>query len=653
MKSFLPLLGLFVSTSVVAAAEEPAMRVGLSKARIYEGESVLYQVAIDNVEDPPTPKLEGFDDFEVESRGAESRNSQQINIVNGQMTKVVRYSRVFNYVLTPKRAGELTIPVPTADVNGRLLQGKSLTLEVIAPEDQDSAFLEIQIDKTSVYPMQPFTVTLDIAVKGLPEPHDDEDPVAVLASVSRSSGSPFSMLDDEGIKPLLSVPWATDDELPSGLESDRRLERWLAQFTNRRSAGFGINNYRLNTSSMSMFDRQPTGFLPKAERTRRKDKSGKSAGYWEYAFGRTFVAKQVGEYAFGPVTLDGSFIVRVNTRGGGELERVYAVGKPVTVHVKDVPLEGRPASYSGAVGEFEFRSQLAPTKAKVGDPMTLTLTLEGEGTLDAVATPDLGQLPEVADRFKIYEATEESEPKLRRFTYSLRPLKADIGSFPPIAMSYFDVEKGKYVTLTTKQIPIQVSRAEQLSERDIAVASVTPSNGNEIETQEGGIFANDSAVWSLRNDSVDPVRWFSGLGTMAGAYLIIVLVAQKLQRLFGDPDLLRRRSAAARARRRLRCARHTEDDARLEADRLQAAVVGLVADVTGTEEAGLTTGEVRQRLADLEVDEGLVERLAVWCEACDAARYGASADALHGLEDEAGALLDELIKVFKRRRVLR
>ena len=58
-------------------------------------------------------------------------------------------------------------------------------------------------------------------------------------------------------------------------------------------------------------------------------------------------------------------------------------------------------------------------------------------------------------------------------------------------------------------------------------------------------------------------------------------------------------------------------------------------------------------MADMQVDDDLVERLAAWCEACDAARYGASADALHGLEDEADTLLDELIKIFKRKRVLK
>lgn len=649
MKSFLSLLGILVLTSVVVAADEPRIRVGLSDDSIYQGESVLYQIAIDNVEDPSPPKLEGFDDFEVESRGSESQNSEQISIVNGRMTRVVRYGRVYSYLLTPKRAGQLTIPAATAEVEGRLLQGQPLTLEVISSADQDFAFLEIQIDKTSVYPMQRFTVTLNIAVKGLPEPHDDKDPIAVLASLSRPSGSFFSMFEEEGIKPKLSIPWATDEGLASGLEPTVPLNPWLQPFTNRRNAGFSVDDHPTGTSRI----RRSVGFLPKAERKKRKDKSGKLVDYWEYTIQRTFVTKQLGEYSFGPAVFKGELIARIDTRNRPDLKRVYAEAKPATISVKDVPLEGRPASYSGAIGQFEFQSQIAPAKAKVGDPMTLTLTLEGEGTLDAVETPDLAQLPEVADRFKIYEATEESEAKRRRFTYSLRPLKSDVESFPPIAMSYFDVEKEQYVTLTTKQIPIQVSRAERLSEQDIAVGSVSPSSDKEIETQEGGIFANDSAVWSLRNESVDPSRWFAGLGSMAGIYLIVVLVTQKLQRLIGDPDLLRRRSAAGRARSRLRAATHTEDDARLEADRLQAAVVGLVADATGTEEAGLTTGEVRQRLADLDVDDGLVERLAAWCEACDAARYGASDDALNGLEDEAGALLDELIKVFKRKQLLK
>jgi len=219
-------------------------------------------------------------------------------------------------------------------------------------------------------------------------------------------------------------------------------------------------------------------------------------------------------------------------------------------------------------------------------------------------------------------------------------------------MSYFDVEREEYVTLYTKSIPLQISATEELSGQDIAMADATPARGSDIEMQEGGLLANHTLA-SLRNDSVDPLRWFAGLGSLVGVYVIVLLVTQKVRRVMADPDLVRRRMAAARARRRLREATRNQAGAQAEVESLRAAIVGLVADAAGIDEAGLATGEVRDRLTQIGTDGPIVERLTEWCEACDAARYGASADALHGLEDEAQALLEDLIKTFNREKLLR
>jgi hypothetical protein len=299
-----------------------------------------------------------------------------------------------------------------------------------------------------------------------------------------------------------------------------------------------------------------------------------------------------------------------------------------------------------------LEGQLAPVKAKVGDPMTLTLTLRGQGTLDAVTAPRLEDTPEIADHFRTHDATEESDARMRRFTYSLRPEHAGIERFPSVEMSYFDVEREQYVTLKTKEIPIEVETAEQLSSREIAMASSSSRQPGDLEIQEGGLLANLTLA-SMRDDSVDPLRWFVGLGSLAGVYLIVVLVTQGVRRLVGDPDLVRRRTAATRARGRLRDAKRCDSGAQAEADSLRAAIVGLVADAAGIDEAGLTTGDVRERLAEMGTDDAVVDRLTAWCEACDAARYGASACAVQGLEDEAETLLQDLIKTFKNKKLLR
>jgi len=643
---------LFVASSAVAADAEPEVIVQLSQDRIYEGESVLYRVTVKNLRNPPQPKLDGLDDFQVQSRGAQSLDSQQITMdENGSMIRVVQYGRAYDYLLTPKRTGELAIPAPTIDVDGNVLRGRALTLRVVAPEDQDLAFLELSVDKDSVYPMQPFKINLNVVVKALPEPLAEEDPVGVLVKLSDPRSRSMSVFfDRRGVAaPALSMPWV-DDDLPTGIEPVKPVRRWLGSLLNSDGRGFSVNN--LLISPTSLFNDSPNVFLPDSEKTRRNDKSGRSVGYWEYSFRRAFVAKQIGEYSFGPAKLNGRFVASVNTRREANLERVYALAKPVVVTVKDVPLDGRPASYSGAVGKFEFVSKLAPTKAKVGDPMTLTVTVRGQGTLDAVTAPRLEDIPEIADQFRIHEATEESDDEIRRFTYGLRPLGVEIERFPPIEMSYFDVERGEYVTLQTKEIPLQISTAEELATRDIAMADASSSSDIDIEMQEGGLLANHSLT-SLRNDSVDPMRWFVGMGSLAGVYMIVLLVTQKVRRVMADPDLIRRRTAAARSRRRLRNAMHGQGGAQAEAESLRDAIVGLIADASGIDEAGLATGEVRERLMEIGTDEPLVERLTEWCEACDAARYGASDDAVHGLEQDAQTLLEDLIKTFKSKKLLR
>ena len=60
------------------------------------------------------------------------------------MTQVVRYGRAYRYALTPKRSGTLQIPSPVAEVAGRKLTGRTLTLEVVPPSDQDHALWKLR-----------------------------------------------------------------------------------------------------------------------------------------------------------------------------------------------------------------------------------------------------------------------------------------------------------------------------------------------------------------------------------------------------------------------------------------------------------------------------------------------------------------------------
>ncbi|NQT16280.1 MAG: BatD family protein [Planctomycetes bacterium] len=632
-----------VPLRVFAASEEPEILVQVTLndrpvEQVYEGQSVAYTVTLNHVENPSPPELNGFDDFD-----AELVNVGNVTATSGRM--IVRNGREYHYRLTPRKTGALTIPAPMATVEGKVLVGPERSLRVVPAKEQDAASLEIRSDRREVFPMQPFSVTLSVTVKGIPEPHADRNPVSVQREMRRNP-------------PILRIPWmeGTKPGVPDGLEPKMDLNKWASPLMNRERSGFNINGLTAESNSFfSVFEDQPAAFRPKAEKIVRPDGNGDDATYWQYEFVRTFTPKKVGRYTFGPVTLEGAFIVDVKENNVVSVDNVYAMAKPVEVVVKEVPEEGRPATYIGAVGRFQLTADLAPTEAKVGDPMTLTLTVRGEGMLQSASAPDLEAVPEIAEEFRIYEATEDARSGASRFTYSLRPLGTGIEAFPSVPVSYFDVESERYVTLRTDPIPIEVTAAERLSDDQIVATPGTASeNRRDLQARREGVFANVADLRALRDESVRPGLWLLSLAGMGLLYVAVALVTVQIQRLSADKALVRRRGAVAKARGFLHRARAEVEAGRIRsgADLIEDSLVGLVADVADLPEAGLTPKDVSAQLQSLGVEEDLVGRVAGLLETCDATRYGSS-NPTDGLSSRAQQVLDELVRSLKAKKRFR
>ncbi len=527
-KIILPALAIATLTWLpsASAADEPELIAQIERPKIYEGESVLYRLTLNNVEHPREPDLKALAvDFQVVPAGQQSLDSHMITIINGDRSETVHWGRQYNYRLTPKRTGTLTIPAPTVEIGGRQLRGQEITLVVRSPEEQDVVRMEIRADRDSVYPTQPFTVTLLVSVKSLPKPYDDRNPVSVAP-------------------PALDIPWAVDDHVPSGVRPSIDWRRWLGPMQSEDGAGFNVND--LGGVVMTFSGLRRSAFMPHYEKVRLPDRSGKETEYWRFEFRRAFVPKAIGTYTFGPVSLKGKFATEVNEAGRATLENVYAVAKPLTVEVRDVPPEGRPDCYIGAVGVFHLAADLEPKKAKTGDPMTLTLTLDGEGTLDNATAPNLGAIPAIAEHFKVYAPTEQAKKDQRQFTYSLRPLDTDVREFPAVPAAYFDVDARRYVTLRSQPIPIEVTKSMRLASRDIiAAGGGLAGSSKEIEARQGGIFANITDPGQLSDDSIRPERWLAGLGGLAAGYVALAFAVGRWRRLSGDTAMLRRARPSA------------------------------------------------------------------------------------------------------------
>ncbi|HEY4759444.1 MAG TPA: hypothetical protein VIH42_02570, partial [Thermoguttaceae bacterium] len=91
------LIWIFLTTATVvlpsavswAASEKPEVIVEMDRQRIFEGESVMYRVTLNNVTNPRQPDLSGFADFLITPMGEQSLNSHQITIINGQRSEII------------------------------------------------------------------------------------------------------------------------------------------------------------------------------------------------------------------------------------------------------------------------------------------------------------------------------------------------------------------------------------------------------------------------------------------------------------------------------------------------------------------------------------------------------------------------------------
>lgn len=137
-------------------------------------------------------------------------------------------------------------------------------------------------------------------------------------------------------------------------------------------------------------------------------------------------------------------------------------GNALSLEVRPLPAQGRPADFSGAVGAYRLDSSASRASVRVGELFEVTLAVVGEGdegNLDAIPTPRAVGL----DGFHVFGATDEKAPGKRNVTFSVSPRDTSIREVPPISFSFFDPVLGAYRTEKTVPIPLEVLPGEAKS----------------------------------------------------------------------------------------------------------------------------------------------------------------------------------------------
>lgn len=584
-----------------ASAEEIGIKASANRNQIYIGESFILEVTVSGSSSPAEIDFGQVSNAKIRALGSRNISNFQITIINGKITREGFTGFVSSYEITPLAAGQFQAGPINVQIGDQRLRAAGPAVLVTDIEKQDRVILSVSTSRETTLIDEPFAVTLSLKIKCLP-----------------GDAAKFeSLLPDQ--PPALTIPWL-DQEMKGLAGPDLRqlLTNLLAPHWNQ--PGVTINKFTLApdpfdlTSMLAREQRKAKFALPK------RIISLNNQAYYEYNLRFDYLPKDEGNYVFGPVIFKGAVPERLNEYGRPVSVNIFAVGPAGTVRVIPPPDEGRPESWSGAIGSnLAAKAALDADKCNIGDPLKLTLTVSGQVKLDKLLPPKLSLQTNILQRFTVYDNTVQAVKKdfYNQYIYTVRPNQAGDYEFPPVELAFYDVISRSYKKIFTAPLPLQVRRGAEITAAQVIGRTNQPLAARE----EFDLRKQIPAPIRLDNAGAAPASIFGDQRAAAG-----LAAGPLLYLLTALAGLLRRSSRKIRLARHKKSAQFRAGGALKKALRLSrsapAPAAGLICEALrkylgerlGRDTAALTPPETGRLLKENGIGAELAENFSALYE---------------------------------------
>lgn len=359
------------------------------------------------------PSFEGFDVL----AGPSTSTSSSVQFINGKMSQSV--NNTFSFVVAASSEGEFTIGEASVKADGKTYKTQAVTVKVIKevggngssgeqnkkkPESaaarlaEDDVLIVATVDRTNVYKGQPVLVTYKLYTR-----------VAMNA---------------EGQKmPSFAGFWTQRLNIDSN--------RWLREeYKGKLYDACPIAEYLLFPQQSGVVKIEPMEMSVVARLQVKNPRRGHDP------FADFFDVPQIQE------------VLRV------------VRSEELTLNVKALP-EGAPASFSGAVGEFEMQVTPPADEIEANSAVTYVVKISGTGNLSMIQAPQVA-LPTTFEQYSVkssesIQTTARGVSGYRQFEYPMIARAEGDFFIPALEFTYFNPRLAKYVTLTAEEYAIHVA----------------------------------------------------------------------------------------------------------------------------------------------------------------------------------------------------
>ena len=185
----------------------------------------------------------------------------------------------------------------------------------------------------------------------------------------------------------------------------------------------------------------------------------------EMVSGKQYFSEEVAKYVLfpekeGQITID-PFSLDILVSGIYGTEAYELRSNPVTINAKPIPEEGRPKSFTGAVGDFKLKTDINKNDVKANESANLKVEISGTGNFNKLIFPEIktpnkieAYTPKKHNNFKTYDDGMQGSITSE---VVMVPEKEGSYTISPVEFSYFDPKKEKFITLKTDEVQLSVN----------------------------------------------------------------------------------------------------------------------------------------------------------------------------------------------------
>jgi hypothetical protein len=542
---------------------------------------------------------------------------------------VVQSSSIYTYVLQPLRAGTLTIKPVRAEFEGQVKQSKPIEITVSGGTRQAGGVPDTTGPADANRASDAAAARADARADAHAEGRTD---ARAGARADANNGT----LDKAVVDSTAFLRGVVDKAQP--YEGEQVTVTLYLYVRERLQAAPNIQTEPA-TDGLWTHDLLGPNQQPRPER-----QMVGNAVYAVYVL-RRFAAFPLhsGDVTVGPMKLELDQSSMFDLFGGGQARpNLQRASAPLTLRVKPLPEQGRPAG-DVAVGHYQLSAKLDRTQAAIGDALTLTVIVEGQGNIRTVqlrppSIPGVDVLqPELKD---LVEAPKDVVGGRREYRFLLVARTPGRISIPPLTLTTFDPRTERYEQRASQPLSFEAvgqAASAASSAREPQPDSATPAPADKAHTW--GPIRTQSALQRGYQRVVErrfypfaviaPFLIWLCLTSAAGIRRRLALRAQSghLRVLRGAEQRLRSAEQAAQA----------GDAARFYAH-ANAAVVGVLDARLEEPVTGLTRVQLRSLLEARGMEPALMSAVLQALQDCEYARFGSVPLSSAELDSQARAL---------------